>query len=153
MIFISYSWLDSMPVRSLASLLIKQGYRVWIDYQDLKLNQPLAPQLAKAIWAADQFLCFDSYHSRLSCWVQFELFLAQIWHKSIQVIHLPLKLSELESNAFLKLPLGNTLNKDITPEHRLTTLLGRTDESLWCVSKVLAAAQQERYALSIQLFC
>jgi hypothetical protein len=125
MIFISYSWLDSVPVRSLASLLMKQGYRVWIDYQDLNLNRPLAPQLAQAIWEADKFLCFNSCHSRLSCWVQFELFLAQIWNKSIQVIYLPHKYSEVDS--CLKLILGDTLTESPPSKYDLTNMLEKTD--------------------------
>ena len=146
MIFISYSWSDSMPVRSLAALLIKQGHQVWIDYRNLNLNQPLAPQLAKAIWAADQFLCFDSYHSRLSFWVQFELLLAQILHKSIKVIHLPFPVSEIERNVLLRLPLESNSNKDLTLEHRLTTRLHPTVEKLCLDIEMLSAASEpERY--------
>jgi hypothetical protein len=89
MIFISYSWADSIFARSVATLLIEQGYQVWIDYQNLSLNMPLAPQLAQAIWEADLLLLIDSSYARSSCWVQFELFLARIWYKSVQIIHPP----------------------------------------------------------------
>jgi hypothetical protein len=86
-IFISYSWADAPLARSVANLLIEQGHQVWIDYQNLNLTKPLAPQLAQAIWTADLFLFIDSSYARSSRWVQFELFLARIWCKSIQIIY------------------------------------------------------------------
>ena len=88
-IFISYSWSDSTQAQRIAESLVRQGYWVWIDYQNLNLKQPLAPQLARAIWQTDLFLCVDSSHSRSSPWVQFELLLARIWDKSIRMIYLP----------------------------------------------------------------
>ncbi|MEA5566293.1 toll/interleukin-1 receptor domain-containing protein [Anabaena sp. UHCC 0399] len=90
MIFISYSWADSMFARSLANFLTKEGYQVWIDYQNLNTSKPLVPQVAKAISVADVFLYIDSLHARSSKWVKFELCLAQICSKLIQVVNVPL---------------------------------------------------------------
>jgi hypothetical protein len=87
MIFISYSWADSIFARSLANLLKEEGYQVWIDYQNLNISKPLVPQLAKAIWESDVFLYIDSFHARSSEWVKFELVIAQIWSKLIQVVN------------------------------------------------------------------
>jgi hypothetical protein len=100
-IFISYSWADAIFVRTIVTALNKQGYQVWIDYQNLNLDKPLAPQLAAAIFAADIFLFVDSPHAYSSRWVQFELLLAQLLHKSIQIIHVPIKaISPLEPSRF-----------------------------------------------------
>lgn len=91
MIFISYSWVDLMFARSIARLLKEEGHQVWIDYKSLNLDEPLAPQIALAIRTADVFIFISSPHAYSSRWVQFELFLAQIWCKSIQTIHVPLE--------------------------------------------------------------
>lgn len=91
MIFISYSWKDSVFARNIARQLSEQGHQVWIDYQNLNLAEPLAPQLASAIRAADLFLIINSPHARLSHWVQFELLLARSWCKVIHIIRVPLE--------------------------------------------------------------
>ncbi len=93
-IFVSYSWMDSVFARNLANCLSEEGHRVWIDYQDLDLTGPLAPQLSLAIRSADLFLVIRSPHSCFSRWVQFELSLAKAWRKSIRVI--PYVVSTLE---------------------------------------------------------
>ncbi len=85
-IFVSYSWSDSVFVRNLANHLSKRGHQIWIDYQNLDLTEPLVPQLAVAIKSADLFLVVKSSHASLSPWVQLELSLAEMWCKSIQVI-------------------------------------------------------------------
>ena len=89
MIFISYSWVDSMFAQRIANFLNEQGHQVWIDYQNLDLDEPLEPQLALAIGAADVFLFISSPHAYSSRWVQLELCLAKACHKSIQVVHVP----------------------------------------------------------------
>lgn len=86
MIFISYSQTDSAFARSLVSQLSDQGHRIWIDYRNLNLAEPLVPQLAFAIGTADLFLVLSSPHARSSRWVQFELSVANAWRKSIQII-------------------------------------------------------------------
>lgn len=91
MIFISYSWADSVFARNIARQLNEQGHQVWIDYQNLNLAEPLAPQLASAIRAADLVLVIRSPRTWLSRWVQFELLLAQSWCKAIHVIRVPLE--------------------------------------------------------------
>ncbi|WP_410510524.1 toll/interleukin-1 receptor domain-containing protein [Nodosilinea sp. E11] len=91
MIFISYSWADSVFARHIARQLSEQGHQVWIDYQNLNLTEPLAPQIASAIRAANLVLVVSSPHTWLSRWVQFELLLAQLWCKSIHVIRVPLE--------------------------------------------------------------
>lgn len=91
MIFVSYSWADSAFARNIVRQLSEQGHQVWIDYQNLNLDEALAPQLALAIRAADIVLVISSPSAWLSRWVQFELLLAQSWCKTIHIIRAPLE--------------------------------------------------------------
>ncbi|NEQ46529.1 MAG: TIR domain-containing protein [Leptolyngbya sp. SIOISBB] len=60
LVFISYSWLDSISARSIAFSLEKHGYKIWIDYRNLDLSKPLKPQLNSAIKASDALLLVSS---------------------------------------------------------------------------------------------
>jgi TIR domain len=88
-IFISYSWEDRAFTRSMVTCLSGQGYLVWIDYQNLKLDKSLVLQITLAVWNADVFLLVDSPNSRLSCWVRFEMLLAKLFCKQVQIVDVP----------------------------------------------------------------
>ena len=89
MIFISYSWKDVVFTRSIVTCLSKRGYLIWIDYQNLRLDKSLALQITLAVWNADIFLLIDSPNSRLSRWVRFEMLLAKLFRKQVQIVNVP----------------------------------------------------------------
>jgi hypothetical protein len=86
-IFISYSWEDAAFTRSFVAWLSQQGYKTWVDYQDLKLEKSLVWQIALAIWSADIFFLIDSANSQSSQWVKFEVLLANVLSKKVLIIN------------------------------------------------------------------
>jgi hypothetical protein len=86
MIFISYSWEDSVFVRSLANHLRAKGHNIWVDYDQLDLSVPLGPQLVRAISVAKVFFLVDSPAARDSKWVRLELSIARGCNKPTRII-------------------------------------------------------------------
>lgn len=75
MIFLSYSWHDGDLVRSFVR---RSDTAVWIDYAQLDLSVPLAPQIFSGIAQAEAVVAFDSSHARESAWVRWELQIARL---------------------------------------------------------------------------
>lgn len=90
MIFISYSWADSLIVHALKRHLACFGCNAWIDFENLDLEKPLEAQVWEALHGASQVLFIDSLHSRGSTWVTRELAWAQ--DAGIEVINWPVEM-------------------------------------------------------------
>jgi hypothetical protein len=73
MVFISYSSHDIAHAIQLTDAFRKMGMAIWIDYEHLKLNEPILPQLETAIQQSTIFCLVDSPRARQSQWVQYEL--------------------------------------------------------------------------------
>ncbi|WP_420444712.1 toll/interleukin-1 receptor domain-containing protein [Candidatus Poriferisodalis sp.] len=88
-IFISYSWADATFAQCVRNMVQAAGLRPWIDFERLDLEQPLEPQLSRAISSTDWMILLDSSSARSSQWVQLELELANQMKKPI--VQLPIE--------------------------------------------------------------
>lgn len=85
-VFISYSWSDAAFAQRVRSMVQAAGFRPWIDFERLDLEQPLEPQLSRAISSTDWIIFLDSPRARSSRWVQLELELANQMRKPIVLL-------------------------------------------------------------------
>lgn len=74
-VFISYSWVDTLVVKSITEQLRSDGYVPWIDREHLDLNGNLRKQIKEGICSSDYFVLIYSSESVLqkSTWVEFEV--------------------------------------------------------------------------------
>ena len=116
MIFICYSWADSVFVKEVNKYLVSSGNQTWIDFQNLNLGRPLMPQLSEAIANANRLIFIDSTNARLSSWVQLELLMANVTRTP--VIRIPLRMHNRDIVGFA----GQSSAWEKAIEHESTNL-------------------------------
>lgn len=93
--FISHSSQDKKFVRQLASDLVSNGIRVWIDEQQIKVGDSIPEKVAQGLAESDFYLIVNSHNSIASPWVQKELngaLVREIEKREVKV--LPIRLDD-----------------------------------------------------------
>lgn len=70
--FISYSSKDRRPAEALANRLRSLGAQVWVDYEQVKLGDPILTRIAEGLSEATALLFLVSQHSGESPWCRKE---------------------------------------------------------------------------------
>ena len=69
MIYISYSHLDEFMAKALYAALVRQGYKVWMDIESLRVGSLFAQAVEDIIRKCDVFLVLITNNSLNSSWV------------------------------------------------------------------------------------
>lgn len=72
-VFVSYSREDGEAVNKFLSMLPKDSFDIWVDYQSLKYGKGYTSEIFKAISESDIYLVFLSRQSQQSNWVNEEI--------------------------------------------------------------------------------
>ena len=132
-IFISYSHKDKEFVDELATDLVANGVRVWVDTWELNVGEPLISRMQKAIQEADALLIVLSKASVQSEWCKKELSSGLIRElEEKRVVVLPLLVEECEIPFFLrdKMHADFTIDKDKGLHQVLDAIAKVTSDSL-----------------------
>ena len=71
-IFLSHSSTDKNIVRKMNKALESQGYKTWLDENDILIGDSITNEIGKGLKEADVVLVFLSKHSVASSWVSTE---------------------------------------------------------------------------------
>ena len=78
-IFLSYSWQDEQIATTIYTRLENEGFRVWLDKNQVRVGDNIVEKVFEGIHGSDYFAIILSRHSTKSDWVKQELSSAKIY--------------------------------------------------------------------------